>query len=219
MAARKQTLTPLIDLRNATFARQYELGIWWSMYGEEQGNGLVPDNYLIDNLRWMVTDKEMFNGEQESWLYETVGFLLGMVHGGVLSPQTGTLRPEVSTLVAIHHQEFARAYSVGREWFFVNAEPHERLLTDTDIVERLRESIQENRACFDSPDDRLIYWMVGDLLGGLSGHLFLSTEQDEHMWATLQQQHEQGDQYWLSTQEPTTEPLPRVIVREEAEEA
>ena len=36
------TTVPLIDIQSAEFARQYELGKWWSMYGDEQGSEPVP---------------------------------------------------------------------------------------------------------------------------------------------------------------------------------
>ena len=53
------TTVPLIDIQSAEFARQYELGIWWSMYGDEQGQGPVPASYLVTNLqRYVVESNE-----------------------------------------------------------------------------------------------------------------------------------------------------------------
>ena len=40
------TTVPLIDIQSAEFAEQYELGRWWSMYGDEQGKGPVSASYL-----------------------------------------------------------------------------------------------------------------------------------------------------------------------------
>lgn len=48
--ARSSTTVPLIDIQSAEFAEQYELGKWWSMYGDEQGKGPVPASYLVTNL-------------------------------------------------------------------------------------------------------------------------------------------------------------------------
>jgi hypothetical protein len=51
-ATRKQQVTPLIDIQSAEFAKQYELGIWWSMHGDEQGP--VSASYLVTNLKSYV---------------------------------------------------------------------------------------------------------------------------------------------------------------------
>lgn len=37
----KLHITPLIDIQSEEFAEQYELGVKWSMYGDEQGQGPV----------------------------------------------------------------------------------------------------------------------------------------------------------------------------------
>ena len=49
--ATKQQLIPLIDIQSAEFAKQYERGVYWSMYGDEQGNGPIAASYLVINLK------------------------------------------------------------------------------------------------------------------------------------------------------------------------
>jgi hypothetical protein len=51
MALRKQSLFPLIDIHSSAFAEHYEHGVWWRMYGDEQGTGPLPVSYLVTNLR------------------------------------------------------------------------------------------------------------------------------------------------------------------------
>ncbi len=47
-----------------------------------------------------------------------IGYFIGMLHGGMLSPSTQQLRPEVTPLVT--NKDNARGYRVGREFFFKN---------------------------------------------------------------------------------------------------
>lgn len=98
-ATRKQQVTPLVDILSAEFAKQYELGMWWSMYGDEQGKGPVFASYLVTNLKSYV-ERGCFNRHDGYWL-EHIGFFLGMYHGGVLLPSTGQLRPNVTTSLTL----------------------------------------------------------------------------------------------------------------------
>jgi hypothetical protein len=44
------SVQPLLEITDPEFAHWYGLGVWWAMYGEQQGNGPYDDQYLIDNL-------------------------------------------------------------------------------------------------------------------------------------------------------------------------
>jgi len=46
-----------------------------------------------------------FDGDQDEPLRADLGFFLGMLHGGVLTPD-GTLRPDANTLVIHPHARF-----------------------------------------------------------------------------------------------------------------
>ncbi len=47
---RNWQLEALLEIENPEFQHWYELGVWWAMYGEEQGKGPYDDQYLIVNL-------------------------------------------------------------------------------------------------------------------------------------------------------------------------
>ena len=100
MARDVHTILPLIDIHSSEFARSYELGLWWSLFGEREEAGPLDDRYLVDNLK-IYAEKGCFDGQPDQTLFTSVGFSIGMIHGGVLSPQAGTLLPDVTTLVTI----------------------------------------------------------------------------------------------------------------------
>jgi hypothetical protein len=54
-----------------------------------------------------------FDGHPEESLRQDIGFFLGMLHGGVLTPE-GTLRPDANTLVILHTRNFREGYARGR---------------------------------------------------------------------------------------------------------
>jgi len=83
----------LINIQSAAFAEQYERGVWWSMYGDEQGQGPVVASYLVTNLK-DYAERDYF-GTHDPYHLPRLGFFLGMYHGGILSPQAGQLRPDV----------------------------------------------------------------------------------------------------------------------------
>ncbi|HYT29058.1 MAG TPA: hypothetical protein VEL72_08565 [Ktedonobacteraceae bacterium] len=141
MATKQQSLTPLIDIQSAAFAAQYERGVWWSMYGDEQGKGPVPASYLVTNLK-DYADRDYF-GTNDPYHLSHLGFFFGMYHGGILSPQTGQRRPDVTTLAHLDHRDARRGYRAGRAFYFVEAEPHEQRYTEGRLIERLRESVTE----------------------------------------------------------------------------
>src|SRR3989440_9480207 len=141
MATKRRSVTPLIELQSEAFARQYERGVWRSMYGDEQGKGPLSVSYLVENLKTCVA--RGYFDEQDASYQHHIGFYLGAYHGGVLSPQTGQLHPHVTALIAFDQQDAIRGYAVGREWFFCHAEPQERRFTESTVLRRVRESVQE----------------------------------------------------------------------------
>jgi len=157
----------------------------WCMHGEQQESGPIADSYLVKNLKYF-TACSYFERQHQHKL-PRIGFYLGMYHGGVLSPTTGQLRPDVTTLATFHSQDAARAYSVGRKWFFTEAEEHERRYTEGSLIAQLRECTCE-MVEYDEPDE-IWFYTIGGLLGHLSGHLFPLTELDRQMWATIFHQY------------------------------
>ncbi len=97
-----------------------------------------------------------------------IGYFIGMLHGGMLSPSTQQLRPEVTPLVT--NKDNARGYRVGRE-FFCEAEPEERRYTDERLIEQFRELVREYPH-FRSKKRTWDYG-IGCILGELSGPLFV----------------------------------------------
>ena len=74
------TIVPLIDIESAEFAEQYELGITWRLYGDEQGSGSVPASYFVTNLQ-RYAEHDYF-GTNDPYHLSHLGFFLGMYHGG-----------------------------------------------------------------------------------------------------------------------------------------
>lgn len=181
MAITRQVhVTPLVTVQSTAFAKQYELGVWWSMYGDEQGRGPVRDSYFVINLKRCI-EHGYFDGQHDRCL-PYIGFYLGMYHGGILSPCTGQLRPDVTTLAAITNREFARGYHAGRRAYFTELDPHERLYTETQFLQRLAQHVHEDRDSSNSPDTALTYWVLGDLFGLLSGRVLPQTEKERDKW-------------------------------------
>ncbi len=132
-----------------------------------------------------------------------------MLHGGVISPDTGLLRPDVTTLVVLTHHEFARGYNVGRRWYFFDAMPDEdRHYTEGRIMQDLRDLVLDIPEEFaQGADDTCIQYCVGTLLGAISARLFPMTEEEHRQW-------EADRQKWLALSHPeerVTEPLAQPI--------
>jgi hypothetical protein len=208
MATKRQSVTPLIEFQSAEFARQYERGVWQSMYGDEQGKGPLSVSYLVENLKTYGAFGYFY--EQDS----SYRHYLGAYHGGVLSSQTGLLHPRITALIAFDQQDAMRGYAVGREWFFYHAEPQERRFTESTVLRRVRESMQE---MFEANDaDETWLYTLGSILGELSGHLFPMTEQDRQTWADIQRQHEEAYHQWQTRMAQCTHVLQQHVMFQEA---
>jgi hypothetical protein len=139
---KKLTVTPLIDIQHSAFADTYSKGLWWAMHGDYQGEKPLPDSYLIDNLE-RDASRGFFDGQHDDSL-DHLGFYFGMVHGGILVPRTGQLRPNVTALITFSQQDTARGYMVARRSCFYDREPASNIDTDIDLLDVLC-SIAEER--------------------------------------------------------------------------
>jgi hypothetical protein len=78
------SVCPLLNITDPQFEHQYKLGVWWAIYGDEQGKGKYDDNYLMENI-----DQNL----RRCFELSHVGFYLGMIHGGYLVSE-GVVRPK-----------------------------------------------------------------------------------------------------------------------------
>ena len=201
-------VSPLIDICRFEFAKKYNCGVWWRLHAwrtdSEVSQGPLPDSYFVENLKACVARKEFDNASSEHLVQQALCFWLGMLHGGVLSPETGLLRPDGTTLVVITHDEFARGYNVGRRWYFFDALPDEDChYTEVRVMQDLRDLVTDVPEEFaEGADDTCIQYSVGTLLGAISAQLFPMTGGEYRQW-------EADRQYWLAFPQPerVTEPL------------
>ncbi|HEU4966355.1 MAG TPA: hypothetical protein VFT53_02645 [Candidatus Saccharimonadales bacterium] len=128
------SVTPLLDIENAEFAHWYCLGVWWAMYGDEQGKGQYRDRYIIDVLHHGILS-HWFDSPTSGW-FPMVGFNIGMLHGGMLDPGTHAVRP-CSSLVMLTDSQFQRGYQAGRYYRFVECLPTYERMTDGALVETI----------------------------------------------------------------------------------
>lgn len=106
--ARRFSVEPLLEITDPEFAHQYSLGLWWALYGDYQGNGPYDDRYLIENISRNI-QAGRYNNPSSPW-FTSLGFYLGMLHGGMLDPATRQLR-ERNTLVVLTDPDFAQGYN------------------------------------------------------------------------------------------------------------
>lgn len=109
---RRFTAQALLDIADAEFAHQYGLGMWWAIYGDEQGKGLYDDRYLIDNISRNI-QAGRYDSLSSPW-FAHAGFYLGMLHGGMPEPRTYQLRPS-ETFVVLTDPDFTEGYQQGRQ--------------------------------------------------------------------------------------------------------
>jgi hypothetical protein len=102
---RDLSVPPLFAIYNDDFTTWYSHGVFWALYGDEQGNGPYADTYLIENV-----DRNILAGRYDFLVSSELpcsGFYWGMLHGGWLS------KPG-NTLVVLTDPDFARGYHEGR---------------------------------------------------------------------------------------------------------
>lgn len=137
LIARNLYVTPLIDIENPAFAKHYHNGLCWSLSGDYKGHKPFSDAHLVANLKRDAA-KGYFDGRHEDALLY-VGFYFGALHGCLLSPKTGQIRPDVTALVTFTHPDVAHGYYVGRRDCSMGTPPNERVYTDGELLEELRQ--------------------------------------------------------------------------------
>ncbi len=154
----------LLDIEDQEFAHWYSLGVFWAMYGDQQGNGPYDDQYLIDNLTNHIR-AGWYDNTSHGW-FPLLGFELGMVHGGQL------IRPS-ETLVILTDPDFTNGYHAGRDYYFVEAPLEGRYLTDRLFIEAVNSWALEYPN-WHEPEETLRY-CLGCRIGELSGALLPQT--------------------------------------------
>jgi hypothetical protein len=157
---KKLTVLALLDIEDAEFAHKYGLGVWWAMYGDEQGNGPYEDIYLTDNIS-LGLQAGRYNSLSSPW-FSHIGFYLGMLHGGYL------VHPS-DTLVVLTDPDFTKGYYVGRDYYFTEAPLEGRHLTDRLFIEAINSLALDYHAYHDS--EGVIRYSLGCRIGELSGTL------------------------------------------------
>src|SRR6266851_2400964 len=134
-------VTPLFDIQHPPFAKLYENGVYWSLF-KERCTSPLTDRYMLENMRASLRETDIDG--QEVYRLSSIGFHFGRLHGAILSAQTGNLRQDVTALASFCNENGARGYSVGREYYFIDAQPDERTFTDAQLIEQLQELERES---------------------------------------------------------------------------
>lgn len=163
---RNFSVQSLLDIEDPEFAHWYGLGVFWAMYGDQQGNGLYCDAYIIDTIQHGVSSG-WYGDRMSSW-FAHVGFYLGMLHGGMLDPVTGLLRPS-ETLVVLTDPDFTKGYHVGRDYCFTEALLEGRHLSDQLFNEAVHTWALDYATWHES--DKTLRYCLGCRIGELSGAL------------------------------------------------
>lgn len=176
-AVRRLHISPLITIQHEVFRDQYEHGLACSLFEDHEQIVPLHDLYLVDMFMLARNTFHYFDGQHQKHLYAHSGLTLGAIHGGVLLSTSGTIRPDVTTLVILCDEEIKRGYRAGREFYFTEADgEQEWYWTEERLLERLRELAQEDDTYQDAK--RTIRFSIGSILGELSGHLFPWTPEE-----------------------------------------
>jgi hypothetical protein len=108
-----------------------------------------------------------FDHRHDIQLREDIGFFLGMLHGGMLTPD-GALRPDARTLMIIHTQDFREGYEHGRRDYFTQYE--EIAHTEQDLLDLLKARARDN--LYLGREQSKLCWAISCTAGELSGRLF-----------------------------------------------
>jgi hypothetical protein len=170
-------VTPLVDVKSPAFAEHYYDGLRWSLYGDYKGDKPFLDTHLVVNFKQDAA-KGYFDGQHENNLLY-VGFYLGALHGCLLS-ETGTVRSDVHALATFTHPDAAIGYYVGRRDCFMDTSPNERIYTDGELLEELRQIAQDVMGYPD--EENSWYYSIGCVLGNLSVQVFPATPEEHQQW-------------------------------------
>ena len=119
---RTVSVCPLLAITDPEFARWYSNGVFWAMYGDEQGNGPYDDRYLIENISRNL-QAGRYDKLSSPW-FAHAGFYIGMLHGGWL------VQPS-DTLVVLTDPDFTEGYQQGRQ--------EEQQLTDSTLTSMIHQ--------------------------------------------------------------------------------
>ena len=176
--ARNLHITPLIDVENPTFAKHYCDGLCWSLSGDYKGNKPFSDVHLVANLKRDAAHGYFDGRHEDRLLY--VDFYFGALHGCLLSPRTGQLRPNTTALVMFSHPDTARGYRVGRRDCYMDPTPESRVYADVKLIEELCQ-IALDLAGYSHEEDSW-YYSIGCVLGNLSVQVFPATPEEHQQW-------------------------------------
>lgn len=163
LIARNLYVTPLIDIENPAFAKHYHNGLCWSLSGDYKGHKPFSDAHLVANLK-----RDAAKG------------YFGVLHGCILSPQTGQIRPDVTALVTFTHPDIAHGYYVGRRDCFMGTPPNERVYTDGELLEELRQIALDVMGYPD--EENSWYYSIGCVFGNLSMQVFSAMPEEYQQW-------------------------------------
>jgi len=159
ITVRRHFVVPaLLEIGDQDFAHWYSLGMYWSMFGEHEAPGPLPDTYLIHNLSSGIA-QGWYNDRKSGW-FAMAGFKLGMVHGGWLSCPT-------DTLVVLTDPDFTKGYYVGRDYCFTEAVQEGRICSDRLFNDALHEWALGYSEWHDAPG--VLAYVLGCRVGELSG--------------------------------------------------
>src|SRR6266699_448164 len=181
-------ITPLFDIQHEDVTHAYYEGLQSRLQAIQ---GPFAASHLVNFLHSAI-EGDWFDKRHETQLRRSIGFLFGEIHGQVLTPN-GTCRPDMTTLVTLNQKDEQRGYRAGRLWFCYEATPAERVLTDDELLKRLREYVVDSVMWNDS--EGVWSYTAACLLGELSGHLFSLTPQE-------QQAREAEYRYWREKVDP-----------------
>ncbi len=117
----------------------------------------------MNNLK-MCALINRFDERHEEPLRQDISFCLGMLHGGVLTP-------DANTLVIVHTKDFREGYERGRRDYFTQYE--EIAHTEVDL---LKAHAQDN--LYLGREQSTLRWAIGCTVE-LSGRLFPLTKQEQ----------------------------------------
>jgi hypothetical protein len=183
---------------------------WFQMFCILLTAVLMAILYYVENLK-RDASKGLFSGQQDDLFYH-LGFYFGMVHGSILDPRSGQLRPDVTALVTFTHPNAKRGYSVARRDHFYYADIT-YIRTESALLKELSEIALDLMSHSDEPDSW--YYAIGCLVGGLSIPLFPETDQEWQQWEA-EHRALQAQMRRDMTRVRETEPLPAHPTLQEA---
>jgi hypothetical protein len=176
--ARNLHITPLIDIVNPRFAKHYHDGLRRSLSSDYKGQKPFSDAHLVANLKQDAAKGYFDRQHEDSLLY--VGFYFGALHGCLLSPRTGQLRPDANALVTFSRPDVVRGYQVGRRDSYMDPTPESRAYTDMKLMEELCQTALDLAGY--PHEENSWYYSIGCVVGNLSVQVFPATPEEHQQW-------------------------------------